>query len=120
MDSLHAPCTQLKRKYDSCFNHWFDEYLRLAAPSVPPVSSSSSKKPVAAAAASHPSSTNTPDALDKEELDRQTNLKAKAEEYENRCGETWRAYRRCLQVRIGRWLRTNTIADILRLADRPR
>ena len=100
MDSLHAPCTPLKRTYDSCFNHWFDEYLRLAAPSVPPIASSSSNKPVAAAAASHPSSTNTSETLDKAELERQAKLKAKAEEYEQRCGDTWRAYRRCLEVRI--------------------
>ena len=84
MESLHAPCTPLKQKYDSCFNHWFEEYLRLAAPQPPPGSLA-------------------PKAPEENEHDinaerRQAQIKAKAEEYESRCGETWKAYRSCLEV----------------------
>ena len=76
MDSLHPPCTALKKAYDSCFNHWFDEYLQLAAP-IPPSAGKGNPKV---------------------EEERQAKIKAKAIEYEQKCGATWKAYRDCLEV----------------------
>lgn len=113
MDSLHAPCTPLKKAYDSCFNHWFEEYLSVAAPkpgsrpqSTLPLSSaapqastsnsngSSSKSSIAIAAEGLSNENSSPSEAEA----RQAKIRAKAEEYEQKCGDTWRAYRTCLEV----------------------
>ena len=87
MDSLHSPCTPLKQTYDGCFNLWFEEYLQLAAPqqslATPPSSSANSGQDVG-----------------KGDADRQIKIRSKANEYQTRCGETWKAYRDCLEVRL--------------------
>jgi TRIAP1/MDM35 family protein len=67
----------MKKAYDSCFNHWFDEYLQLAAP-IPPTAGKGNPKV---------------------EEERQAKIKAKAVQYEEKCGATWKAYRDCLEVR---------------------
>lgn len=92
MDSLHPPCTPLKKKYDACFNHWFDEYLQLAAPTTSTSTSSSSNGQQQKLDTDSIASERSKD-------DRQTKIKSKAAEYEQRCGETWKAYRNCLEVR---------------------
>lgn len=28
MDSIGEECTELKKKYDDCFNEWFGEYIK--------------------------------------------------------------------------------------------
>ena len=66
--SLTDECTPLKLEYDSCFNSWFEGYLE------PAVSASAS-----------------PD-------QRAKYSKAKAEEYERKCGKIWASYRDCVQV----------------------
>ena len=119
MESLHAPCTPLKKAYDACFNHWFEEYLAVAAPkpgsqpqSTLPLSSGTpqaSTSAAAAAASSTSSSSQSSIAVAAEGLShedvnpteaeaRQVKIRATAEEYEKRCGDTWRAYRTCLEV----------------------
>ena len=97
MDSLHPPCTPLKKKYDACFNHWFSEYLQLAAPSSTP------------SAQSHPSSENRE--LSSSDAQRQDKLRTKSEEYEKRCGDVWRAYRTCLEVRATRRAGRSSLGD---------
>lgn len=88
MDSLHPPCTSLKVKYDSCWNHWFSEYLHLAAPRDDPklskITSSDSSKDSSQ--------------RQKEQEERQQKIRVKAQEYEDKCGDVWRAYRTCLNV----------------------
>lgn len=67
--SLEERCTPLKLEYDSCFNSWFEGYLE------PAVSVSASPE------------------------NRAEYSKAKAEEYERKCGKIWATYRDCVQVR---------------------
>jgi len=66
--SLEKRCTPLKLEYDSCFNSWFEGYL----------------EPAVSAAASLEN--------------RAEYSKAKAEEYERKCGKIWASYRDCVQV----------------------
>lgn len=111
MDSLHAPCTPLKKAYDSCFNHWFEEYLAVAAPkpgsqpkSTLPLSSAVPQASTSANTSSQDSITIAAEGLAHNNVNpteaeaRQAKIRAKAEEYEKKCGDTWRAYRTCLEV----------------------
>ena len=66
--SLEERCTPLKLEYDSCFNSWFEGYLE------PAVSASASPE------------------------NRAEYSRAKAEEYERKCGKIWASYRDCVQV----------------------
>ncbi|THH13594.1 hypothetical protein EW146_g6642 [Bondarzewia mesenterica] len=68
--SLTPECTSHKLEYDSCFNSWFEGYLE------PAVSASAS-----------------PD-------ERAKYSKAKAEEYESKCGKIWASYRECVQKAV--------------------
>ena len=64
--SLADECTPLKHAYDSCFNAWFEGYLRPAVNLSPEQRAEYSK--------------------------------AKAEEYEQKCGKVWQEYQACVQV----------------------
>ena len=66
--SLLEECTPLKRKYDACFNAWFEGYLE------PAVSASI-----------------TPE-------QRTRFSQEKAAQFERSCGQLWREYRDCVQV----------------------
>jgi hypothetical protein len=77
--SLEDRCTPLKLEYDSCFNSWFEGYLE------PAVSVSASPE------------------------NRAEYSKAKAEEYERKCGKIWASYRDCVQVRLSFRLSTTLI-----------
>lgn len=66
--SIEERCTPLKLEYDSCFNSWFEGYLE------PAVSASASPE------------------------SRAEYSRAKAEEYERKCGKIWASYRDCVQV----------------------
>lgn len=68
--SLEERCTPLKLEYDSCFNSWFEGYLE------PAVSVSASPE------------------------NRAEYSKAKAEEYERKCGKIWASYRDCVQKAV--------------------
>ncbi|KZV66278.1 hypothetical protein PENSPDRAFT_689151 [Peniophora sp. CONT] len=70
-DSLTPECTPLKLEYDACFNSWFEGYLE------PAVAASSSDQRARAAYS-----------------------KAKAEEYQQKCGKVWLSYRECIQKAI--------------------
>ncbi|VDB85172.1 unnamed protein product [Peniophora sp. CBMAI 1063] len=70
-DSLAPECTPLKLEYDACFNTWFEGYLE------PAVAASSSDQRTRAAYS-----------------------KAKAEEYQQKCGKVWLGYRECVQKAI--------------------
>ena len=96
MDSLHPPCTPLKKSYDSCFNLWFEEYLQLAAPQQSLATSASASS----------------QDVGKGDADRQSKIRIKAEEYEKRCGGTWRAYRHCLEVGC---ISSILVNDVLRI-----
>ncbi|KAK9899555.1 hypothetical protein P389DRAFT_191875 [Cystobasidium minutum MCA 4210] len=115
MESLHAPCTPLKKAYDTCFNRWFEEYLAVAAPkpgsqpqSTLPLSSGTPQASTSTTAASASSSQSSisvaAEGLSHENVNpteaeaRQAKIRGTAEEYEKRCGDTWRAYRTCLET----------------------
>lgn len=68
-------CNPLKHRYDACFIKWIEGYLE------PPSSPSGAAGGKAAA------------------VDQQARAKAKADEYEQLCGESWRAYSSCVWVR---------------------
>ncbi|KAM5541858.1 hypothetical protein V8D89_004587 [Ganoderma adspersum] len=68
--SLSEECTPLKRKYDACFNAWFEGYLE------PAVSASV-----------------TPE-------QRKKFSQEKAAEFERSCGKTWQEYRACVQKAV--------------------
>ncbi|KAI0275658.1 mitochondrial distribution/morphology family 35/apoptosis [Russula aff. rugulosa BPL654] len=68
--SLEDRCTPLKLEYDSCFNSWFEGYLE------PAVSVSASPE------------------------NRAEYSKAKAEEYERKCGKIWASYRDCVRKAV--------------------
>ncbi|KAI0703282.1 mitochondrial distribution/morphology family 35/apoptosis [Earliella scabrosa] len=68
--SLSEECTPLKRKYDACFNAWFEGYLE------PAVSASV-----------------TPEQRTKFSQE-------KAAEFERSCGAMWREYRDCVQKAV--------------------
>ncbi|KAH8824261.1 mitochondrial distribution/morphology family 35/apoptosis [Flagelloscypha sp. PMI_526] len=70
-DSLAAECTPLKTKYDSCFNAWFEGYLE------PAVNLDSG-------------------ATKSEQETRAAYSKAKAQEFQDKCGPIWNDYRSCL------------------------
>lgn len=71
--SLAPECTPLKRKFDSCFNSWFEGYINHAAPDKTPVG------PEIAA--------------------REAAIQASALLYDERCGALWKEYSKCLEVR---------------------
>ena len=75
-NSLSPKCTPLKQQYDSCFNAWFEGYLE------PAVSHGTSDDKENAAAFS----------------------KAKADEFEARCGQIWNQYKECVQVSPHLWV----------------
>jgi len=77
--SLSAECTPLKLKYDSCFNAWLESYL---------------SSEVTAAVGTSPSRNSTND-----EGKAQRNRKM-AQEYEDKCGEAWKAYNACVVVSL--------------------
>ncbi|KAI0360273.1 hypothetical protein OH77DRAFT_1444854 [Trametes cingulata] len=68
--SLSEECTPLKRKYDACFNAWFEGYLE------PAVSASA-----------------TPE-------QRTKFAQQKAAEFESSCGKIWQEYRECVQKAV--------------------
>ncbi|EJF58140.1 hypothetical protein DICSQDRAFT_36635, partial [Dichomitus squalens LYAD-421 SS1] len=68
--SLSEECTPLKRKYDACFNAWFEGYLE------PAVSASV-----------------TPEQRTKFSQE-------KAAEFEKACGKIWQEYRECVQKAV--------------------
>ncbi|KAI0052012.1 hypothetical protein FA95DRAFT_1580293 [Auriscalpium vulgare] len=68
--SLTSECTPLKLEYDSCFNSWFEGYLE------PAVSAASSAE------------------------QRAKYSREKAQEYEQKCGKIWAAYRDCVQKAV--------------------
>lgn len=68
--SLSADCTPLKLKYDACFNAWFEGYLE-------PLNN---------------------DSMTGEQ--RQERSAQKAKEYEECCGQVWKSYQTCVQVRL--------------------
>ena len=67
--SLSEECTPLKRKYDACFNAWFEGYLE------PALSASANAE------------------------QRTKFAQQKAAEFDSSCGKIWQAYRQCVQVR---------------------
>ena len=73
--SLSEECTPLKRKYDACFNAWFEGYLE------PAVSASVTTE------------------------QRKKFSQEKAAEFERSCGKVWQEYRACVQVRGPLWTR---------------
>lgn len=75
--SLSAECTPLKVKYDSCFNAWLESYLS------PELTGS------------------TPKGMSNEEAKARRTRKM-AREYEQKCGEAWKAYNTCITVRGSR------------------
>lgn len=79
--SLAPECTPLKHSYDACFNAWFEGYLE---PAIAAGSNGGSGKNGSSAA--------SPKA-------REEYSSKKAEEFEKNCGEVWRQYRSCVQVR---------------------
>ncbi|KAH9930463.1 mitochondrial distribution/morphology family 35/apoptosis [Epithele typhae] len=68
--SLSEECTQLKRKYDGCFNAWFEGYLE------PAVSASATAE------------------------QRSQFSQEKAAEFERNCGRLWKEYRACVQKAV--------------------
>ncbi|KAI0747204.1 mitochondrial distribution/morphology family 35/apoptosis [Daedaleopsis nitida] len=68
--SLSEECTPLKRKYDACFNAWFEGYLEPAL-----------------------SASITPE-------QRTRFSQEKAAEFERSCGTIWREYRQCVQKAV--------------------
>ena len=70
--SLSPECTPLKHAYDSCFNTWFEVYLE------PAIAHSRNLS----------------------EGQRNEYAKKKAEEFERTCGNVWRQYKGCVQVRM--------------------
>ncbi|KAG8985321.1 hypothetical protein FRB94_004193 [Tulasnella sp. JGI-2019a] len=81
--SLSAECTPLKQAYDTCFNSWFQRYL---TPSTSP---------------------RTPVLTSEEKL---AQNRAKAADYEARCGSLWQEYQACVQ----RAVEGNGLAELLR------
>ncbi|KAG8983172.1 hypothetical protein FRB94_007818 [Tulasnella sp. JGI-2019a] len=71
--SLTPECTPLKLAYDSCFNAWFEGYLQ----------------PIA-------SSGQGPFSME----EKLAQNRAKAEDYEARCGKIWQSYRTCVQKAV--------------------
>ncbi|KAI0646710.1 mitochondrial distribution/morphology family 35/apoptosis [Trametes meyenii] len=68
--SLVEECTPLKRKYDACFNAWFEGYL----------------EPAVSAAANAEQRTKF--------------AQQKAAEFESSCGKIWTEYRACVQKAV--------------------
>ncbi|KAI0030176.1 mitochondrial distribution/morphology family 35/apoptosis [Vararia minispora EC-137] len=77
--SLSAECTPLKLAYDACFNSWFEGYLEPAV--------------IASADAAQ----------------RAAYSRAKAEEFERKCGAVWVRYRECVQKAV----REKGLTDLL-------
>ncbi|KAK2464073.1 hypothetical protein APHAL10511_003903 [Amanita phalloides] len=69
-DSLSSACTPLKHKYDSCFNSWFEGYLE------PAVAANISTE------------------------ERAAYSKAKADEFNAKCGQIWEQYKHCVQAAV--------------------
>lgn len=68
--SLSKECTPLKSEYDSCFNAWLESYL---------------------------TSGPRPEGIPEQEWVAQR-TKVKAKEYDDKCGEVWKAYNACVKV----------------------
>lgn len=68
-ESLRIECSEAKRKYDGCFNRWFEGYVAIAT------------------------NVGTNDAA------RTKALKQSAAEFETKCGTLFREYRACVDVR---------------------
>ncbi|KAI8971325.1 mitochondrial distribution/morphology family 35/apoptosis, partial [Trametes punicea] len=68
--SLSDKCTPLKRKYDACFNAWFEGYLE------PAVSAFANAEQRAKFA------------------------QEKAAEFDHSCGKIWQQYRECVQQAV--------------------
>ncbi|KAK1225266.1 hypothetical protein PQX77_007792 [Marasmius sp. AFHP31] len=71
-DSLSPECTPLKKEYDSCFNSWFEGYLE-------PAVSISSQAP------------------QQQQRAREEYSRKKADEFQQKCGKLWDAYKGCVQ-----------------------
>ena len=70
--SLSKECTPLKVEYDSCFNAWLESYLTPGP---------------------------RPESIPEQDWVAQRS-KAKAKEYDDKCGEVWKAYSACVKVGI--------------------
>jgi TRIAP1/MDM35 family protein len=68
--SLSKECTPLKAEYDSCFNAWLESYLTPGP---------------------------RPDSISEQDWAAQR-TKAKATEYDDKCGHVWKAYSVCIKV----------------------
>jgi len=68
--SLSKECTPLKVEYDSCFNAWLESYLTPGP---------------------------RPESIPEQDWVAQR-TKAKAKEYDDKCGEVWKAYSACVKV----------------------
>jgi TRIAP1/MDM35 family protein len=68
--SLSKECTPLKAEYDSCFNAWLESYLTPGP---------------------------RPESIHEQDWVAQR-TKAKAKEYDDKCGEVWKAYSACVKV----------------------
>ena len=68
--SLSPECTPLKHSYDACFNSWFQGYLQ---PTLKPEQLEDARKEYS---------------------------KAKAKEFEEKCGSIWEEYRKCVAVSV--------------------
>ncbi|PVF99709.1 hypothetical protein CPB86DRAFT_872361 [Serendipita vermifera] len=83
--SLSAECTPLKIKYDSCFNAWLESYLS------PDLLSSTNRS---GNSASNSASGNGKNGQNDERRTQRTRKMAK--EYEDKCGDAWKAYNACV------------------------
>lgn len=70
-NSVNPECNSYKRRYDSCFNTWFEQYLNLASPATP-----------------------TSTAVDPEAL------RKKGAELNTKCGDLFKIYRTCIEVSV--------------------
>ncbi|KAF8886736.1 mitochondrial distribution/morphology family 35/apoptosis [Infundibulicybe gibba] len=68
--SLSPECTPLKIEYDTCFNAWFEGYLEPAV------------------------------SLSSDTAQRAAYSKQKADEFQQKCGKVWEAYRECVQKAV--------------------
>ena len=68
--SLSKECTPLKAEYDSCFNAWLESYL---TPEL------------------------RPDSISEQDWVARRS-KTKAKEYDDKCGDVWKAYSACIKV----------------------
>ncbi|KAF9037063.1 hypothetical protein BJ165DRAFT_1503045 [Panaeolus papilionaceus] len=66
-----SDCAEARDAYDACFKHWFKGYFNLTADPAYPYSSSRGVE----------------------------RCQKKADEYKDQCGDAWKAFRNCVEVR---------------------